>query len=70
MTKKEEEKLNAEIAKLEQSEQEEFNERQGELDWITEQLVGMNEANYRRFMRSIRHARKANFFRGEMSCDA
>lgn len=74
MTKKDEEELNKELAELEAAEesdeQEEFETRQGELDWITEQLVEMDDANFKRFMRSIRHARKASYFRGEMSSHA
>ena len=74
MTKKDEEKLNKELAELEsfdESDQEqEFNDRQQELDWITEQLVEMDSANYRKFMRSIKHARKASFYRGGMSSNA
>lgn len=74
MTKKDEEKLNKELAELEvaeeSDEQEEFETRQGELDWITEQLVEMDKVNFHKFMRSIRHARKANYYRGEMSSNA
>lgn len=70
MTKKEEEKLNKEIAEIETDEDAQFNERQGELDWITEQLVNMDDANFKKFMRSIKFYRKANYFRGEMSCNA
>lgn len=70
MTKKEEEKLNKEIAAIEADEEAQFTERQEELDWITEQLVEMDSANFKKFMRAIKYHRKANFFRGEMSCNA
>lgn len=70
MTKKEEKELAKEIEILESDESQIHNERQEELDWITEQLVGMDDANFKRFMRSIRHARKASYFRGEMSSHA
>lgn len=70
MTKKEEKELTKEIEILESDESQRYNERQGELDWITEQLVEMDDANFKRFMRSIRHARKASYFRGEMSSHA
>ncbi len=70
MTKKDEEKLNKEIAALEADEDAQFAERQEELDWITEQLVDMDDANFKKFMRSIKFYRKANFFRGEMSSNA
>lgn len=70
MTKKDEEKLNKEIAALEADEDKAFAERQEELDWITEQLVDMDDANFKKFMRSIKFYRKANFFRGEMSSNA
>lgn len=70
MTKKEEKELAKEIEILESDESQRYNERQGELGWITEQLVEMDDANFKRFMRSIRHARKASYFRGEMSSHA
>lgn len=70
MTKKEEEKLNQELAALEADEDAMFEERQNELDWITEQLVEMDEANFKKFMRSIKFYRKASFFRGEMTTNA
>lgn len=70
MTKKEEKELTKEIEILESDESQRYNERQEELDWITEQLVEMDDANFKRFMRSIRHARKASYFRGEMSSHA
>lgn len=70
MTKKEEKELAKEIEILESDESQIHNERQEELDWITEQLVEMDDANFKRFMHSIRHARKASYFRGEMSLHA
>lgn len=70
MTKKEEEKLNQEIAALEADEEAQFAERQNELDWITEQLVDMDEANFKKFMKSIKYYRRASRLRGEMSANA
>lgn len=70
MTKKDEEKLNKEIDALQQEEELAFEERQNELDWIMEQLSIMDESNYRKFMKAVKHQRKANFFRGEMSSNA
>lgn len=70
MTKKDEEKLNKEIAALEADEELAFEERQQELDWIEEQLTEMDEANFRKFMKAVRFNRKAKFFRGEMSANA
>ncbi len=70
MTKKEEEALNKELELLQADEDAMFQERQEELDWITEQLCGMTEDNYRKFMRSIKHQRKARAYRGEMSANA
>ncbi len=70
MTKKDEEKLNKEIAALEADEELAFEERQQELDWIEEQLTEMDDANFRKFMKAVRFNRKAKFFRGEMSANA
>lgn len=70
MTKKEEEKLNKEIEVLEADEEAMFEERQSELDWITEQLVDMDDVNFKKFMKSIKYYRRASHFRGEMSANA
>lgn len=63
-------KLAREIEILEMDETADKSERQEELDWIVEQLTNMSDYNYKNFIKSVKHERKARHYRREMSSNA
>lgn len=65
-----EEQLQKEIETLVADEQEQYEERQDVFDYITDELCGLSDENFRQFIRSIRLRRRANRARGKMSANA
>lgn len=65
-----EEQLQKEIETLVADEQEQYEERQDVFDYITDELCGLSDENFRQFIRSIRLHRRANRARGKMSANA
>lgn len=66
----EEAELSKEINALRADEDGKIAERQEELDWIAEQLTNMGDEDYRMFIKSIKHGRKAKRYRAGMSTNA
>lgn len=65
-----EEQLQKELEQLEADEQAQYEERQSVFDYITDELCGLSDDNYRQFIRSIQLRRRANKARGRMSANA
>lgn len=70
MTKKEEADLAKEIEMLEADEEQQLNERAGEIDWMIERIGEMNDKDFRLFIKTIKCQHRARMFRGEMSTNA
>ncbi len=51
------------------SAQDDYADRREELEWIVDQLCAMEDADFRRFIRSVRYQRKALACRGGMEID-
>lgn len=66
----EEEQMQKELEQLEADEQAQYEERQSVFDYITDELCGLSDDNYRQFIRSIQLRRRANKARGRMSANA
>ena len=65
-----EEQLQKEIEMLNADEEAQYEERQNVFDYITDELCGLSDENFRQFIRSIRLRRRANKARGRMSANA
>lgn len=66
----EEEQMQKELEQLEADEQAQYEERQSVFDYVTDELCGLSDDNYRQFIRSIQLRRRANKARGRMSANA
>lgn len=70
MTRKEQNELEQSITELENDIEPDYTERQEELDWMAERLCEMSKDDFRNFIASVKHNRKARILRGKMYAGA
>ena len=70
MTQQEQKELEQSINELENDIEPDYTERQEELDWMSERLCGMSKDDFRNFIASVKHNRKARILRGKMYAGA
>lgn len=63
MTKKDEEALKEQIAMIESDEDQLEEERQGNIDWMIEELCEMDSESFKNFIRATKAYRRARAFR-------
>lgn len=70
MTQQEQKELEQSINELENDIEPNYTERQEELDWMSERLCEMSKDDFRNFIASVKHNRKARILRGKMYAGA
>lgn len=70
MTQQQQKELEQSITELENDIEPDYTERQEELDWMAERLCEMSKDDFRNFIASVKHNRKARILRGKMYAGA
>ena len=70
MTQQQQKELEQSINELENDIEPDYTERQEELDWMADRLCEMSKDDFRNFIASVKHNRKARILRGNMYAGA
>lgn len=70
MTQQQQQELEQSINELENDIEPNYTERQEELDWMADRLCEMSKDDFRNFIASVKHNRKARILRGKMYAGA
>lgn len=70
MTQQQQKELEQSINELENDIEPNYTERQEELDWMADRLCEMSKDDFRNFIASVKHNRKARILRGKMYAGA
>lgn len=70
MTQQQQKELEQSINELENDIEPDYTERQEELDWMADRLCEMSKDDFRNFIASVKHNRKARILRGKMYAGA